>query len=123
MKVTAAPLALGSITPIVSPGAEIAATFRASTPTPMRKARKVSAPLSGSSTATRERPRAFADSSNAANTVRRMSNVTNRRSDIMSKSAGPAARRLARPRKSAGVASRRGGRTVTVTFGKRRLPT
>ena len=52
MKVTAAPLAFGSMSPTVSPGAEIAASLRASTPTPMRNMRMVRGPPSGSSTTT-----------------------------------------------------------------------
>jgi len=83
MKATAAPQAFGSMRPIASPGAEIAATLRASTPAPIRNIRNVDAPLTGSSTAVRERPRLFADSSNAAWSVRRMSVVRKTRSAII----------------------------------------
>jgi hypothetical protein len=77
MKVTAAPLALGSITPIVSPGSDSDAIFRANTATAMRNMRRLMAPLNGSSTAALERPRVLADASNAACRVRRISNVRN----------------------------------------------
>ena len=51
MKVTAEPLAFGRSRPTISPGWEMSAIFRASTATPMRNMRKLSAPPSGSWTA------------------------------------------------------------------------
>ncbi len=82
----------------------------------------VSGPASGSSTTMRERPVLRASASKASCRVRRMSVVSNTTSARRSASAAPAARRRARPSGAWGTASRRGGSTVILIFGKRRRP-